>query len=218
MSILAQSRRWYLAPRPLQVLPRFIDNSSALHSVLLYMLLYVSPWVLKSLSDVLRGRVLELPNQSLRSNQLPFAFIVIILQAPSLGTHQPQIYTRSSWQLNFSPPFFFHEDNPENTSHNMTLISGAETQPVVRFHLSQLQQGCCKLQGPKGKEGAYWPEIIQHIAISHCSLRIANCCSFFQKDIESAVLHLLIQQISPIHLRTFILKLPAAVKPLSPSN
>lgn len=98
------------------------------------------------------------------------------------------------------PSIFFHEDNPENTSHNMTLISGAETQPVVRFHLSQLHQGFCKLQGPKGKEGAYWPEIIQHIAISHCSLRIADCCSFFQKDIESAVHHLLIQQIGPIHL------------------
>lgn len=82
----------------------------------------------------------------------------------------------------------------------MTLISGAETQPVVRFHLSQLHQGFCKLQGPKGKEGAYWPEIIQHIVISHCSLRIADCCSFFQKDIESAVHHLLIQQIGPIHL------------------
>lgn len=81
MSSLAQSRRWYLAPRPLQVLPRFINNSSATCC-------YISPlesW--KVFQMCLRGRVLELPNQSLRSNRLPFAFIVIILQAPSLGTH-----------------------------------------------------------------------------------------------------------------------------------
>ena len=112
----------------------------------------------------------------------------------------------------------------------MTLISGAETQPVVRFHLSQFNlklegtetsaerrhQGLCKVHSKawRAKRVHTDPKssnMLQFLIVRFTSLQIV-ACSFFQKDIEAQYTT---YSSNKLALFTFILKLPAAVNPES---